>query len=823
MGPATDFHEFVWGDGVITSLWAHTWGKVRPRLRDRVHEIVAVGTPMSCVAGEGRLWTAATTNGGCLITWENFVVGRRKKEEVRSSVAEAFGSNFSACTVETRSVSEGTFAVGEPEGRTSGCENGELRTETRSSSQASATSDASVLRAKNSDLVSAQMEFFPNGDFITRSNNVECVYRRVNPDDWDDDGIANEEDDEPRIAADESRFGPNQTLPDGANSNAYCWVDLVVPQANAKVTFAGDGVSNLADPSFIAKAGEAHRVAILIGKTYRVTCPLPFRIAAKSSDEIEENWNGENEVELCWSVGIFVQNENDASAASAASLLQSASLLSLSSPMLLAEASSASTTHSFSMRVSPSGLGGTFDWTKCCCAVSGSGADFSICCSSGCLCSGCSASGYYSYEGFRLPVDGGACGCGTEDHPPEPDPEEPEEPTPVAGVSVSFTKNAIIFEDEYEALEGVTVPRRSTRSTLVCSASGGAEGGVATFEIEGESRLARVSGLSLPITKTLGANEMFSTQIVYEGKPGSGSQPKVTAKFVSNGNSEDVLEASDDLTIAQIEIVVHKRPSANESAYRHKFGIREIFSCNSYPSGTGLRWIASEGCLLDSDQNYQCPSRASVNPIKAVCGDAEFVPQITVVEPSDAEGRNPRCLTYGVPAGRAGWIGLHQDFHIRPLDVSFEWLMVEEVPCSVGERRGYFSHPSFAVIGSHSEELGAGVWCEIGADNRMGEGDNARITTELMRVDSDGNFTEDETCGWEDGSISWDIPFGWTSVLTASRHADTKPEQVFDSGTKQCFTITPAGSVTVEKFGNTARRDIDGTTYCNNVKDGGVK
>ena len=38
------------------------------------------------------------------------------------------------------------------------------------------------------ELVSAQLELFPSGDFIARSNEVERVYRRVNPDDWDDDG-----------------------------------------------------------------------------------------------------------------------------------------------------------------------------------------------------------------------------------------------------------------------------------------------------------------------------------------------------------------------------------------------------------------------------------------------------------------------------------------------------------------------------------------------------------------------------------------------------------------------------------------------------------
>ena len=44
-----------------------------------------------------------------------------------------------------------------------------------------------------------QIRLFPVGDFMTRSNEVETVYRRVNPDDWDGDGIANERDANPTI------------------------------------------------------------------------------------------------------------------------------------------------------------------------------------------------------------------------------------------------------------------------------------------------------------------------------------------------------------------------------------------------------------------------------------------------------------------------------------------------------------------------------------------------------------------------------------------------------------------------------------------------
>ena len=39
--------------------------------------------------------------------------------------------------------------------------------------------------------VNAQIVLWPNGDFITCSNDVETVCRRVNLDDWDDDGIHN--------------------------------------------------------------------------------------------------------------------------------------------------------------------------------------------------------------------------------------------------------------------------------------------------------------------------------------------------------------------------------------------------------------------------------------------------------------------------------------------------------------------------------------------------------------------------------------------------------------------------------------------------------
>ena len=150
-----DDWTFPFGDGCLTNLTAFMFGVIAPDLYNENLRIAPLQASLGFVAGH---------------------------------------AGFSACTAETRSVSEGTFAVGEPEGRTSGCENGDLRKETRSSSLTSATSDASVLRAKASSFwsfltpsnsliitwqnvllhrlpenpVSFQVEFFANGDFTYR-------------------------------------------------------------------------------------------------------------------------------------------------------------------------------------------------------------------------------------------------------------------------------------------------------------------------------------------------------------------------------------------------------------------------------------------------------------------------------------------------------------------------------------------------------------------------------------------------------------------------------------------------------------------------------
>ena len=252
---ALDGFAFPLGTDLCTSLWAYTWGKVRPQLKNASNEIAAVGVPMSAIPDVSRFWTAATSNDTYLLTWENFAAGRVSGE------AESFPLQDGIAPPQT-------------------------------SGQESA-----------SPFLSAQIELFRNGDFITRSNDVECVYRRViepnpivepiNPPDPDDPS-------KPLYP-----YGPMQDLSVIEETNAYCWVDIVVDNADAWVRFEGDGASNLADPSFAAKAGETNHVVILIGKTYKVTCDMPFTVVGKSDPSIDEWWEDGNTLWINWPVSIW--------------------------------------------------------------------------------------------------------------------------------------------------------------------------------------------------------------------------------------------------------------------------------------------------------------------------------------------------------------------------------------------------------------------------------------------------------------------------------------------------------------------------------------
>ena len=114
---------------------------------------------------------------------------------------------------------------------------------------------------------SAQIELREAGDFVLRRDNVETVCRRINPDDYDGDGIANGMDAEPLVWNGDC-FGPANELLTNAAQNAYYTVLVVGPKTDSLIIFTGDGPSNYPDPCFVSRACTTNEVVLLIGKTY---------------------------------------------------------------------------------------------------------------------------------------------------------------------------------------------------------------------------------------------------------------------------------------------------------------------------------------------------------------------------------------------------------------------------------------------------------------------------------------------------------------------------------------------------------------------------
>ena len=143
--------------------------------------------------------------------------------------------------------------------------------------------------------INAQIALYSSGDFVTRSNEVETVYRRVNPDDWDDDGIHNERDANP-TSYDGDFFGVANGLPPNANPDAYYRFDLSVTGllGVATIRVTCDGASNLGDHVIIARTNQVCHVPLLVGATYAVESDLPIDYSAVSSEYAEIVTNSEN-------------------------------------------------------------------------------------------------------------------------------------------------------------------------------------------------------------------------------------------------------------------------------------------------------------------------------------------------------------------------------------------------------------------------------------------------------------------------------------------------------------------------------------------------
>ena len=759
--------------GVVTSFSVFNDGRIRPTPRDAAREICAVGVPMLAMQGESRFWVAETARSasgpyrGKVLTWENF-----------------------------------------------------------------------FLNADTNAPVNAQIGLFQNGDFTTRSNGVERIYRRVEPFDWDGDGLENTVDPEPLVAGPDahgtnaewynvvcsnvleavegvgSAGTPRPTLSwlDGVNSNAYYFVDVVTERGPVPIYFTGDRDSRLGNPVVVANAFETNRVPLLIGIDYAITSPVPFTVSYPVDymyPVLETNEPCRASVR--WPLEFSVEPDGNGG---------------------------------YYLNVIPYDPGGTFQWgnggtgglrsggirsgesgsSSCEYSTYGNWLGF-MCLGSDCGCHGCSVDGNYIMEcsTFNLPTL--FCGCSYDDppeYPPDGPPDEPYSETP--SVSIIFSQPALIFEDRYEASPDSWVEKRSTTNVLTVTASGGASGATLILAAQNLGCLRRIGGgpVSLPAELVLGPYMSYKATFRCEGAENGGT-PSVGGIILGpDGSDASYAQTS----VVRVDIQPQKEAPTNQCLRRHKFGIGEVVFVYQYPTSP-LITVSATDAKIGSASLHRIEWGVSnvEHELSFSLNEVEYFPLVTVKKPTAIEGYDAQAETYGLPTNSAGGLKLVQRYRVLPLDVSFEWLKVEEVPCyDEIPPTGYFMYtPTNIVYRSHTKTAGAGKWWPVEVGNYYGQSDDVRdaagIKGELPRITPEYNFTTNTAYGWMDGSLVWKVPFGWKHVDAPARD---EAVGTFADETRQVFTITEAGDFSVQKLQHTAMRQTNCVVTVDGHVDDGI-
>ena len=694
-----------------------------------------------------------------------------------------------------------------------------------------------------------QAEIFPDGGFVYRYEDRTERYVAVSPWDWDGDGLENSVDPDPKLAGPDahgtnaewystvcsnvfaqigqSKNPNNRTilLPNGepvcfksgVNTNAYYFVDVVAADGPAPVYFNADRSSRLGSPVVMALAGATNHVPLLIGVEYAVTSPAPFTVSVPT--------NG---------FAAVVANNGSSSAFTVKWPLE----------FVFTEAVSG-TGRSYTVGVEPYNPGGVFTWggaslqsvslpggEGACGCVSGLGNIVTFGCSSTCNCGGrCRARGWYQFELASFVVEGGECRCGFDD--PSASGQPTFGPLDVPTIAVEFSAPAVIYEDAYvesfDPTQGTSVvqPRRSTRTRLTVSAWGGPNGGTLDITSQNLGKLAPVAcgPMLLPSSVTLNPYQQWSVSYLCEGGEASVEENDITVcGTFTDGVSGVVITNRAELMSFSVCISPEVEAPENRSNFRHKFGVGERMNFRQSPIVPSL-FLSVIGGLenlnLDGDDDgirYVIWSfRDETHSLEVRWNGVGYRPLVSVVCPSGIKTRNVHWETNGLPPGVAGGICLVQQFLVKPLDVSFSSLSIEEVPCfDEIPPVGYYASVTGRWAKSHTEAAGAGRWLQVSLqDNCIGGvmyGDSAGSLEEIPRVDSEGHETDDPNFGWRYGSMTWKIPFGWQSSHYVWPMS-ALPLGTFAEDTRQTFTVSAYGDYKIRKLKNEVERKIDGSIY----------
>lgn len=401
--------------------------------------------------------------------------------------------------------------------------------------------------------------------------------------------------------------------------------------------------------------------------------------------------------------------------------------------------------------------------------------------------------------------------------------------------TATFSKSAVIFENAYENQPGQWVPKNSTRTRLNIVANGGPNGATLSVTQANISKLASISGPDLPLASvSVPAQTQVSYSIVYEGAEASGAEEDIVVSASVTDSGTYVVSSNEcRATSIRLELAAIYEAPENPCTNRHVYGVGEKVRFLHYPETVQVSFTAAKGdtsdiftyydqfggSINDADKHriYVCPIASSYTPNPTIsCSGTSYTPLLTLVEPQEVI--TPEVSWEGCHAfGEVGQSTLITTNYIGPMTVSFQGIMIAEIPCyETNAPSGYFATTNFTGFMTHSAEAEAGHAWRVQERNRWA-------------VDRAGGGLYRN---WSAGLLVWNIPIGW-GRLPSDDYAfrqllspeyegcanNTTRPLLIDGKTdlyKQTFRIDETGTARVDKFGHWLSR----SSHCRIILDG---
>jgi len=667
-----------------------------------------------------------------------------------------------------------------------------------------------------------QMELFSDGSFVWRTDDGSTSYLPVFPFDWDGDGLENSVDPEPlspnsidahgtnaewyRIVCsnvfevtgttgvppvDNGSTDPGTTgiLPvegglvqfkTNANDRAYYFVDVVAEKGPAPIYFNADRDSRLGSPVVVARAGETNRVPLLVGVEYTVTSTVPIAVSAPDAMYATVTSNGARSVTVKWPL----------------------------------EFSYSVSGESYVVSVEPYDPGGAIEWERSSlldsfnigggagllsvpspsgCGFTTGSRSLTFTCAN-CSCAGCMVSGVFRIEEACFDLGSFCCGCVYDPHGEDHPGENPGTPSSSdsPGVSVSFNKPVVIFEDAYANTFTETIGKQSTSTTVKIEAYGGSEGGVVVVTMENYDKLECTGGPSLPTAFMVGPYSQRSISVEYQGNRASGSADDIVVTAQMSG-------ASSSASATAVRVGFKPKVPIAGIPCRHVVGVRESVGVTWEPSSVSLSMSASQDeelVLFNNEWRYRAPLQKTSPHLMVTCQGLSLPLNVEIKEPEYVFVRTVDAFDYNVPTNIAGGAGMELALYVYPTNVSFMGIAVQEVPSDYRDPWGYFNHIAFQDLWSHTRARAAGVWHDIQVGNLF-MFDVAEMGDELPCMAADGSIVDDGRHCWISGGMNWMIPVGWNE--TGSDDDDDLPVKTFATYWQR-FSMSSTGHLKVEKL-----------------------